>query len=288
MRIVHVEQGSPEWLNARLGIPTSSEFHKIINAAKGDLSRQARKYAHQLVAEILLGEPVETSISNLKWVARGKALEPQAVQQYEFTTDTETSPGGFVTTDDGRLGCSPDRLIIGARGALEIKCQAPHNHMGMLIDGPGDDYRQQVQGQLAIAELEWVDLYAFHPSLPPVTIRTYRDEPVHREDGGRPTRIPGHAGRDAGAGAQVRVLRRSEGGGVMADSGPFAYSVPQLATAWGVSTRHVYDLCASGQLGHLRVGTLIRISLTDGHRRVTGPMSPDKELIPVPGLTQGD
>jgi hypothetical protein len=178
MSIIHdVEQGSPEWLTLRLGIPTSSEFHRIITAAKGELSKSARKYAHQLVAEALLGEPVESSIGNLHWVMRGKLLEPQAVQQYEFTTDVETRAVGFITTDCGRLGCSPDRLIIGARGGLEIKCTAPQTHMGFLIDGPGDDYRQQVQGQLAIAELEFVDLYAYHPALPALMLRTYRDEP---------------------------------------------------------------------------------------------------------------
>jgi hypothetical protein len=176
--IIHdVVQGSPEWLAVRLGIPTASEFHRIITAVKGDLSKQARKYAHQLVAETLLGEPLESSIGNLDWIVRGKVLEPQAVQQYEFTTDTETRLVGFITTDDGRLGCSPDRLVIGARGALEIKCTAPQTHMGFLIDGPGDDYRQQVQGQIWIADLTFVDFYGFHPSLPPVTIRTYRDDP---------------------------------------------------------------------------------------------------------------
>jgi hypothetical protein len=177
MKIIDVQQGTEAWLKARLGIPTSSEFHKIITAVKGDLSKQARKYAHQLVAETLLGEPLDNDIGNLEWIMRGKLLEPQAVQQYEFTTDTETRPVGFITTDCGRLGCSPDRLIIGQRGGLEIKCTAPATHMGFLIDGPGDDYRQQVQGQLAIAELEYVDLYAFHPSLPPAQIRTHRDEP---------------------------------------------------------------------------------------------------------------
>jgi hypothetical protein len=178
MAIIHdMPQGTPAWFAARLGIPTSSSFDRIITAAKGELSKQARKYAHQLVAEILLGEPMDAATGNLEWVARGKLLEPQAVQQYEFTTDTETRAVGFITTDDGRLGCSPDRLVIGQRGALEIKCAAPQTHMGYLLDGPGDDYKQQVQGQLAIAELEYVDLYAFHPSLPPATIRTYRDEP---------------------------------------------------------------------------------------------------------------
>ncbi len=176
-KIIDCVQGSPEWLAARLGIPTASEFHRIITAVKGDLSKQARKYAHELVAEILLGRPLEAPAVNSFAMLRGKQLEPQAVQQYEFATDTETRAVGFITTDDGRLGCSPDRLVIGQRGALEIKCQLDGNHMGLLLDGPGEDYRQQVQGQLAIAELEFVDLYGFHPCLPPVTIRTYRDEP---------------------------------------------------------------------------------------------------------------
>jgi hypothetical protein len=35
----------------------------------------------------------------------------------------------------------------------------------------------------------------------------------------------------------------------MGDTGPLAYSAPKLAAAWGVSTRHVYDLCARGELG---------------------------------------
>ena len=176
MKIYDCEQGSPEWVNLRLGVATSSEFHKIITAAKGELSKQARKYAHRLVAETLLGESVDLPL-DLDWILRGKLLEPQAVAQYQFAEDVQTRPVGFITTDDGRLGCSPDRLVLGARGGVEIKCAAPTTHVGFLIDGPGEDYKQQVQGQLAIAELEYVDLYAFHPTLPPVLIRTVRDEP---------------------------------------------------------------------------------------------------------------
>ncbi len=100
----------------------------------------------------------------------------EAVQQYEFTTDTETRAVGFVTTDCGRIGCSPDRLVIGHRGGLEIKVCAPGTHIGYLLDGVPETYRPQVMGQLAVAELEWCDLYAFHDRLPPVTIRTYRDD----------------------------------------------------------------------------------------------------------------
>jgi hypothetical protein len=49
--------------------------------------------------------------------------------------------------------------------------------MGYILDGVAETYRPQVQGLLAVAELEWVDLLAYHPALPPVTIRTVRDEP---------------------------------------------------------------------------------------------------------------
>lgn len=177
MRIIDCVQGSPDWHAARLGIPTASEFHRIITAVKGDLSKSARGYAHQLVAEILLGEPLETSVGNLDWVVRGRQLEPLAAQQYECVEDCETRLIGFLTTDDGRIGASPDRLIVGAPGGLEIKCTAPHTHMALLIDGPGDGYTQQVQGQLLVGELEFVDLYAYHPRLPGGKFRTYRDEP---------------------------------------------------------------------------------------------------------------
>ena len=177
MRHFPVTQLTPEWHALRLGIPTASQFHRIITAAKGELSKSASRYAHALVAEILLGEAQDAPIGDLEWVARGRQLEPHAVRQYEFETDTETRPGGFVTTDDGRMGCSPDRLVMGEAGAVEVKCCSPAVHMGLLMDGPGDDHRQQVQGLLLVAELDFVDFYGWHPDLPPASWRTGRDEP---------------------------------------------------------------------------------------------------------------
>lgn len=175
--IIHdVEQGTPAWLKLRLGIPTASDFDKIVTPAKGDLSKSSAKYRNYLLAERLMGEPLD-SLDNLQWIERGKLLEPQAVSQYEFTNDIETRAVGFITTDDGRIGASPDRLVIGQPGGVEIKCPAPQTHVGYSLDGQGADYRCQVQGQLWVAELDWVDFYSFHPSMPPVLIRTGRDEP---------------------------------------------------------------------------------------------------------------
>lgn len=176
MKIHDVEQGTPAWLKLRLGIPTASDFDKIVTPAKGDLSKASVKYRNYLIAERLMGEPLD-SLDNLQWIERGKLLEPQAVAQYQFTMDVETVPVGFITTDDGRVGASPDRLLVGQRGGLEIKCPAPQTHVGYSLDGQGAEYRCQVQGQLWVAELDFVDFYSFHPSMPPVFIRTGRDEP---------------------------------------------------------------------------------------------------------------
>lgn len=178
MKIHTVEQGSGEWLKLRLGIPTASQFHRIVTPAKGDFSKQSRDYAFYLVAEMLLNESLE-SLSNLEWIARGKELEPRAVQLYEFEQEVETAPVGFITTDDGRFGCTPDRVVALSRPferALEIKCPAPHNHIKYLIDGFGKDYMPQVQGQLLIGEFETADRYSFHPEMPPHLDRAERDE----------------------------------------------------------------------------------------------------------------
>lgn len=177
MKIIECVQGAPEHKTVKLGIPSASEFHRIITAVKGDLSKSARQYAHALIAETLLGRPLEKPPLNAWATERGKMLEPQAREQYAYTNDVEVRQVGFITTDDGRVGCSPDGLIVGGRGGLEIKCTIDENHMGILLDGPGENYKQQVQGNLAIAELDHWDLYAYHPELPPVQIRTYRDEP---------------------------------------------------------------------------------------------------------------
>ena len=175
--IAHTEydQGSAEWYEARLGIPTASEFHRIVTPT-GKLSAQSRPYAIRLATEKLLNRTLD-AIDNLEWVERGRLLEPQAVKAYEFEYDATTERVAFCTTDDGRIGASPDRLTADRRGGVEIKCTAPQTHLAYLIDGPGNDYKPQVQGQMMVAELEWVDFFSYSPEMPPVRIRIERDEP---------------------------------------------------------------------------------------------------------------
>lgn len=183
--IIHdIEQGSPEWHAVRAGIPTASEFHRILTPKREQLAEGRWTYAFELASERLLGESKQ-SLDGLQWVERGKMLEPAAVSHYEFTQDRRTAKCGFITPDHKRWGCSPDRLIIGGDsdplGGAEIKCPAAPTHIGYFINGPGDNYRCQVQGCLMTTQFDFWDFVSYHPQLPEVLVRFTRDEPFIRK-----------------------------------------------------------------------------------------------------------
>lgn len=168
-----VVQGTSEWQSARLGIPTASCFDKIITPKTMKLSGQSDGYAHQLIAEQILGEPLDNATSG--FMQRGTLLEQRAVSWYELQHDLDTDPVGFVLRDDRRVGCSPDRFV-GASGLLEVKCPAADTHVGYLLDDEGIGYRAQVQGQLWICEREWIDTLSYSPRMPNALVRQHRDE----------------------------------------------------------------------------------------------------------------
>jgi hypothetical protein len=169
-----VEQGSVQWLHARIGIPTASCFDKIITPKTGKLSASFDGYMHRLIAEQLLGQPLEDASGG--FLDRGAVLEQRAVSYYELQREVDTEKVGFVLRDDRRAGASPDRFV-GSDGLLEIKVPAAHTHVAYLLDADGIGYRAQVQGQLWVAEREWSDTLSYHPELPPALIRQARDEP---------------------------------------------------------------------------------------------------------------
>lgn len=168
-----VLQGTEEWQRLRLGIPTASQFSRVLTPT-GKPSSQASAYAHELVAERILGVPV-SQVERTEWMRRGTEMEARAVAWYEFERGVDTSPVGFCRTDDGRVGCSPDRLVAGG-GGLEVKCPNAATHVGYLLDDVDRKYRPQVQGGLYVTGLAWWDFVSYHDELPPVVVRVHRDE----------------------------------------------------------------------------------------------------------------
>ena len=166
-------QGSPEWAAARLGIPTASNFDKLITAKTGKPSASATPYLHRKIAEWMLGVSLDEAVSS--FMERGADREAEAVAFYELNREVDTEEVGIILRDDRLAGASPDRLV-GADGLLEIKCPAAHTHIGYLLGSVADDYRCQIQGQLYITERAWCDSLSYCPGLPPALVRVERDE----------------------------------------------------------------------------------------------------------------
>jgi hypothetical protein len=168
-----MDQGSAAWMQARLGIPTSSRFDELLTPKTMKFSASSTKYAWELLAEQITGHPV-TDVSS-GFLTRGNVQELKAIQWYEMRHDVDTEEIGFIMRDDRRVGCSPDRLV-GTDGILEVKVPKITNHIGYLLDDEGISYKCQRQGQLWLTEREWSDGLSYCPGLPNALVRTYRDE----------------------------------------------------------------------------------------------------------------
>lgn len=173
MRILDVVQGSPEWVAARLGIPTASRFDSILTPKTRKPSASQAKYLCELLAERFVGFPMGPEAS--AFMERGSSLEADAVTAYEFAHDCDTRKVGVILSDCGRWACSPDRLV-GDEGLAEFKCLAAQNHVAALLGEKDVDHFAQAQGQLWIAGREWVDLNFYNPVLPSHEVRFGRDE----------------------------------------------------------------------------------------------------------------
>lgn len=167
------DQGSAAWVEARLGLPTASQFHRIITPTTMKPSASAEGYRNELLAEWLMGAPLEAMDEG--FMERGMALEAGARSFYELMREADVEQVGFLWRDDRRCGCSPDGLV-GTEGGVEIKCPSPGVHVSYLLGGPGDKYRAQIQGCLWIAERQWWDFLSYHPTMPPALVRIERDE----------------------------------------------------------------------------------------------------------------
>lgn len=176
--ILHdVSQNSEEWYALRAGIPTASEFSKLVTST-GEPSKSLSGYAVTLAGEKYAGKPLD-AFQGTQWTDRGKEMEAGALAYYEFVHDVEIDRVGFVTDDAKSMGCSPDGLI-GLDGMIEVKCLKAENHITTIQyyqkhHKCPTTYVQQVQGQMMICERDWCDLIFYHPDLPSFVIRQTPD-----------------------------------------------------------------------------------------------------------------
>lgn len=177
MKIHDVKQGSDEWLALRLGKPTASEFDALISPLweirKGE---GPKTYLYNKLTERLLGRPLDDG--NSFAMEQGSILESEAIPFYEFSNDVRVTRVGFCTTDDGRIGCSPDGLI-GEDGGIEVKCPKPETHLKYLMQGGvPKEYRAQVYGSMLVTGRKWWKFMSYSRQFPALVVHVERDEEI--------------------------------------------------------------------------------------------------------------
>jgi len=164
LRAVHIpnvmdatlEQGTKEWLQARIGLITASKTPFTI---KGTKIPTYKEYVNSKVAEkFLLELGIEKESISSKTLDLGHELEPQAIERYEKQTGNKVETKGLVVGKDIMLGASTDGIAFDQdfnTFNIEIKSVFLSTYLSELIDGAlVKRYYAQMQVQMYILDMD--------------------------------------------------------------------------------------------------------------------------------------
>lgn len=162
------------------GYKAQPKFSQLEQVIEGTLpllfSEAGHTYAKQIARERCGGREPE----GFQGLAQrmGHEEEENAAIAYLAKTGRETRKCGFFSTPDRLFGMSPDRLVVGANGAIEIKTMVSNSTLwSAMVDGDISEYRDQCLFGLWLLALDWIDLGLWSPDLTHLEIHTIkRDE----------------------------------------------------------------------------------------------------------------
>jgi len=174
MIIVDCKQNTPEWDDCRRGIPTASNFGKILTST-GKVSESREEYIIQLACEHVSGRS-EDNFQSYR-MKQGSIMEAESRSVYAMNHEVEVIQVGFVYKDETRrVGCSPDGLIDPDGGFETKDAKFTVQHARLKSKKMEASFGPQVQGGLYCCEREWWDWQSYCSGLPELCIRNYRDE----------------------------------------------------------------------------------------------------------------
>jgi putative phage-type endonuclease len=162
MKIIQVEQKSPEWLQARLEKISGTR----LCAAIGSSAKQ-EALLNELIAERVARMHKDNYVTLA--MAKGIEAEDPAIEEYELKTGEMTEKVGICVSDKyDWLINSPDRLILAKgiyRKAVEVKCPNDDTQIKYIRAGilPGE-YEAQIMSYFLVNEnLEELDFVSYCP-----------------------------------------------------------------------------------------------------------------------------
>lgn len=168
-------QGTPEWLDARRGRFTASEFGKFV--MRGD-AKAIKAYENNLATKV--GEFVDGSDCPPDYqdyyMKRGNMLESSALAAYAAHTGHEVEKVGLAIHTVLPLGFSADAVVNARAFGLELKCPSGKIQLQRLREKVvPEDYVCQIHGSMFLMDVPHWDFFSWHPKLPAFYIRVHRN-----------------------------------------------------------------------------------------------------------------
>lgn len=162
IKIYHeIEQGTPEWHEARRGIITASEIGRLLTKTGRIAANDgSRDLIYEKAAQRLTGY-VDVPRSTFA-MERGHDDEAEARDIYSERVHPVDEVGFIVRQFDGvKLGYSPDGLV-GNDGLIECKSRCQKYQMKTISTATmPDDFKAQVQAGMMISGRPWCDFISF-------------------------------------------------------------------------------------------------------------------------------
>lgn len=180
VHIIECPQGSPEWFDARKGIPTASKFATIMSSPSGRGEMPIRtRYLYELAAEIVTGKALPEGYKSAA-MERGNEQEVELRSAFALVSDYKVRQVGFVINDGlikgARIGASPDSLID-PDGGLEIKSENPATLLKRIFNNEyPTEHMLQVQGNMWVCERDHWEVAIGWPGLPFYRATVKRDD----------------------------------------------------------------------------------------------------------------
>ena len=177
LTIHNVEQGTPEWYEARCGVLTASVVGRMLTPTLRPADNEtSRGITLSLAAERITGH-VDHNRQTFDML-RGHMDEPVARDAYSVKVlDGPVREVGFMTRDDWgfTLGYSPDGLV-GDDGLIEIKSRNQKQQLAHVLAGEVPSmHMAQLQCGLLVAGRDWIDYVAYSNGMHLWTDRVYPD-----------------------------------------------------------------------------------------------------------------
>lgn len=150
MRILQVEQNTPEWLEARAGKITGSKLKDIV-VFKGNAVKDGQ---YELLAD-RLSVGYENSSSREDGHEKEKQALAEFAQAYKKKVDDNC--GIWVSDDNENIAISPDAGIKNKKGvyteAVEVKCLSGKHHLRAIIENTiGTGFKLQATQYFVVNE----------------------------------------------------------------------------------------------------------------------------------------